>query len=73
MCLERNTKSGRLKYLYDLPVDMETDLGGMMADVYISKDNRFIYAACEGEKQLFIFERKLKDKAKSNKAKEAKK
>ena len=73
LCLERNTKSGRLKYLYDLPVDMETDLGGMMADVYISKDNRFIYAACEGEKQLFIFERKLKDKAKSNKAKEAKK
>lgn len=73
LCLQRNTKSGRLKHLYDLPVDLETDLGGMMADIYISNDNRFVYAACEGEKQLFVFERKLKDKAKSSNAEEAKK
>lgn len=70
LCLERDPKSGRLKYLYDLPVDGESNLGGMMADVYISNDNRFVYAACEGkENQLFVFERKLA----KTKSKEAKK
>ena len=70
LCLKRDAKSGRLKYLYDLSVDGNSDLGGMMADVYISNDNRFVYAACEGkDNQLFVFERKLDKEAKPTKAK----
>ena len=69
LCLERDGKSGSLKYLYDLRVDGETDLGGMMADVYISNDNRFVYTACEGGGRLHVFERKLDKKAEAEEAK----
>jgi len=68
LCLERDVRSGSLKYLHDLRVDGKTDLGGMMADVYISKDNRFVYTACEGGGQLHVFERKLDEKVEAEEA-----
>ena len=56
VCLERDVSSGRLEYVNDLEVDGETSLG-MTAGIYVSKDNRFVYVACEGEKNLYLFER----------------
>jgi 6-phosphogluconolactonase (cycloisomerase 2 family) len=60
LCLERDVDTGRLNYLYDLHVDGETKLG-MTAGLYNSKDNRFLYVACEGKKNLYVFERSQVD------------
>ena len=59
LCLERDAKSGRLKYLHDLQVGGESNLD-KAADVFVSSDNRFVYVASEGkENQLYVFERIL--------------
>ena len=59
ICLERDAKSGRLEYLYDLQVEGNSKIG-KAAGVYISSDNRFVYVAHEGkENQLYVFERQL--------------
>ena len=60
VCLKRDGETGRLKNMFDLEVDGETDLG-MTADVFVSSDNRFVYVVGEGQNQLFVFERQLED------------
>ena len=67
-CFERDAKSGQLKYLYDLQVEGETQLG-RMAGVFVSSDNRFVYVADEGEKQrLYVFERQVEDASQTGNA-----
>jgi len=56
LCLKRDAESGELRYLRDFELSDGGEFG-MTGGIYLSSDDRFIYVAGEGEKNLFIFER----------------